>query len=216
MADTVQTALKNLQKNHMQAVYLPTKGAVVPTVAGWMQENQTVAVSGSATLFETGVIEHLRSGRYQFWDRHAPGLTEEEIHAVHHRAFMADTYLCGVNAITQNGELYNVDGNANRIAALVYGPKSVIVVAGINKLVENLQQAALRVKTKAAPAICQMRGRATYCATAGRCLCTDVTKHPVTAGCASPARTCCNYLVCGPQRVSGRIKVILVGEPLGL
>ena len=108
-----------------------------------------------------------------------------------------------------------MDGNGNRVSALVYGPKSVVMVAGKNKVVKNLDEAVLRVKTVAAPKICSLRGRNTPCAKTGRCISLTGCNSGMAAGCASNERTCCSFLVNGRQRVPGRIKVILVNEPLG-
>ena len=129
-------------------------------------------------------------------------------------AFCADAYLTSSNAITEQGELFNVDGNCNRVAAMLFGPKSVIVVAGYNKIVANLEEAVLRLKKVAAPANCIRLNRDTYCAHAGECkgVCGSMTE-----GCSSPDRICAGYTVIAKQqpKYAGRIKVILVGEELG-
>ena len=112
-----------------------------------------------------------------------------------------------------NGELFNVDGNSNRVAALCFGPASVIVVVGCNKIVPTLHDAIRRVKQIAAPENAVRLHCRTYCASAGHCQGLD--SDEMTAGCGSEGRICCNYVVSAHQRVPGRIKVILVGEPLG-
>lgn len=108
------------------------------------------------------------------------------------------------NAITENGELYNVDGNSNRVAALVYGPDSVIVVAGYNKIVPDIDAAVQRVKKVAAPINAVRLHCETPCAKVGECM-----------NCHSEGRICCNYVVSAQQRHKNRIKVVLVGEELG-
>ena len=115
------------------------------------------------------------------------------------------------NAITEDGELYNVDGNGNRVAALIYGPKRVIVVAGVNKLVRDLDEAISRVKCMAAPANGVRLQTHTPCSRMGRC---SGAEGRMTAGCASERRMCCQYVVTGYQR-EDRIRVVLVGEELG-
>lgn len=200
----INRAIQNLQKNNMQAFYVETKDQVVKKIEELIQQGATVTCGGSMTLFETGVIDHLRSGRYNFSDRYKPGLTSEQIREIFIGAFSADTYICSSNAITENGELYNVDGNSNRVAAMIYGPKSVIVVVGFNKIVKDIDEAVQRVKSIAAPANCTRLNSKTPCVTIGHC--TD---------CKSEDRICCNYVVMAQQRHKDRIKVIIVGEELG-
>ena len=130
---------------------------------------------------------------------------------VYRRTFSADVFLTSANAITEEGELYNVDGNGNRVAALIYGPQRVIVVAGVNKIVRNLQEAISRVKYVAAPANGVRLGTNTPCSHTGRCA---QCEGGMTAGCASEKRMCCQYVVTGYQRTD-RIRVVLVGEELG-
>lgn len=217
MNNKIETVIENLRKNNIDAYYACISEDVVPIIAGIMKQGETCAVGGSSTLFECGVIDHLRSGRYTFFDRYAEGLSEEEIHEVHRDAFNADTYLSGCNAITQNGELYNVDGNGNRVAAIAYGPKSVIIVAGVNKIVKDIDSAVLRVKEKAAPEVVKKRAFQTYCGVSGYCQSLDSgDAGSIADGCLFSQRVCCSYLLSGFQRIKGRIKVILVDEVLGM
>lgn len=196
----------------MNPQIVATKADVLPLVEQLLHEGDTVAVGGSVTLNETGIIDHLRSGKYEFLDRYAEGLTREQVEDIFRRSFFADAYLCSSNAITEQGELYNVDGNANRIAAIAYGPKKVIIVAGINKLVKDLDEAARRVKTCAAPCNTRRLGCDTYCNKIGHCM---GVNGGMTDGCASNARICCSYLITGFQRQPDRIHVILVEEDCG-
>lgn len=200
----IKRTLENLQKNQMVGFYVESREQVVPKVAELLNQGDTVACGGSMTLFEAGVIEHLRSGRYNFLDRYAEGLTREQIQEIYRKSFFADHYLTSTNAITEDGELYNVDGNGNRVAAMIYGPQSVIVVAGFNKLVRDVNEAVERVRTIAAPANTTRLNTKTPCVKTGTCM-----------DCKSDQRICCSYTVLGHQRNKDRIKVILVGEPLG-
>lgn len=199
-----QRAIAALQKNNMEAFFLASKEEVPARVAALLHRGDTVSVGGSVTLKETGVLDLLTDGDYTYLDRYKPGLTDDEKRAVFLSAFAADSYLCSANAITENGELYNVDGASNRTAALLYGPRQVIVVAGWNKLVADLDAAVERVRNFAAPSNAMRLGSKTPCAKTGFCM-----------DCESPDRICCNTVICGPQRIKGRIKVLLVGEELG-
>lgn len=207
--------IKNLEKNNMKAYYVESKADVVNKVAELIADGETVSVGGSMSLFKCSVIDHLRSGRYNFQDRYAQRLTGPETEEIFRKAFFADTYISSANAVTENGELYNVDGNGNRVAAICYGPKSVIIIIGYNKIVDDLDAAISRVKRTAAPANCVRLSCKTYCSEKGECMSIQTGDDGMAAGCISPSRICCSYVVSGFQKVKDRIKVIIVGEELG-
>ena len=210
----IAKTVEALKKNGMKAMYAPTRKEAIEQVAEYLEEGQLVTCGGSVTLEECGIMNLLRSGLYEFLDRSAPGTTPDKVEEIYRMAFCADANLTSSNAITEQGELFNVDGNCNRVAAMLFGPKSVIVVAGYNKIVANLEEAVLRLKKVAAPANCIRLNRDTYCAHAGECkgVCGSMTE-----GCSSPDRICAGYTVIAKQqpKYAGRIKVILVGEELG-
>lgn len=208
----VTKAITALARNNIAASYVETAAEVPAAVAALLQKGDTVAVGGSVTLDQTGVMDLLRNGDYTFLDRYAEGLTRDEVTDIFRRSFFADAYICSSNAVTMRGELYNVDGNSNRIAAIAFGPKSVIMVVGVQKLVPDLAAAQDRVKTIAAPKNAKRLSCDTYCAQTGTCAGID---GGMTVGCAQEVRICCNYLVSAKQRHKDRIKVIFVGEPVG-
>ena len=208
----IEKVLENIKKNRMEPYFVQTKDEVVPLVEKLLPAGITVSVGGSMTLKETGVADLLRSGKYEFLDRARPGITPEEVKQVYRDTFSADAFLCSANAITENGELVNVDGNSTRIAALLFGPDSVIVVAGVNKIVANAEEGFKRIKEIAAPKNTQRLNCNTYCREKGVCV---AAEGGLASGCGSEQRICCNFLVSGPQRIPGRIKVILVNENLG-
>lgn len=212
MNETVLKVIDALRKNRMMADFIPTKEDVVPFVKSLLTDGCTIATGGSRTLDETGVTDLLRSGAYTFYDRNDPALSPEEKAAMTAMGATADVYLCSTNAITEQGVLYNVDGFSNRVAAIANGPKKVIMVVGINKIVPDLDAAIRRVKTVAAPLNTKRLNCDTYCHQTGVCMGVD---GGMTDGCHSPARICCSYLVSAQQRVENRIHVILVGESLG-
>ena len=200
----LQRTAKALRQNNMDAYLVATKEQVAPLVQSLLAKGSSVAVGGSASLDECGILPLLRGGDYTFFDRYAPGIKAEQVEAVFRQSFFADSYLCSSNAVTENGELYNVDGNSNRVAAMAFGPKSVILVVGCNKVVRDLAEAERRVQEIAAPANAKRLGCKTPCAATGVC-----------ADCKSDARICCTAVIHRRQRAKGRIKVILVGEALG-
>lgn len=215
MDHITEKVMGNLMKHNMKPFFVETKQEVTPLVSTLLHDGDAVAVGGSMSLFECGVIEYLRCGRYHFLDRYEQGLSKEAEHNIFLKSIDTDAYLCGCNAITEAGELYNVDGNANRIAAIAFGPKSVIMVAGTNKIVPDLSAAIKRVKTIAAPQNCLRLEKKTYCKERGHCIAIAQGSNDMASGCNSPERICCDYLVSGKQRVKDRIKIILVGEALG-
>ena len=205
---------EKLRRNNMEFYYAEKASDVRGIVEGLMREGDTVTHGGSVSMAECGIKELLNSGKYNYLDR-SKAATPEETLAVYRASFSADVYISSANAITDDGVLYNVDGNSNRIAAIAFGPSSVIIIAGYNKLVHDLKEAEIRVKTAAAPPNCVRLSCDTYCKEKGECVSLQHGDHQIYDGCSGDGRICCNYLISAQQRHKGRIKVILVGEELG-
>ncbi len=212
MTDKIKKTMDNLKKNNIDSYYLETKEEIIPLIEKLVPAGATVAVGGSVTLSESGVLEHLRSGRYTFLDRYTPGLTQEEIEEVFRKTFFADALFCSSNAVTEDGELYNVDGNANRVGAISFGPKKVVMIVSTNKIVKNIDEAVLRVKTVVAPKNCNRLGKKTFCSVKGHCV--DL-EGGIGKGCDSPQRICRHYVVTSKQAAPARINVIFVNEEMG-
>ena len=198
-----ERTIKNLEKNNIEGFYVEDEAEALEKVKSLLKESSLVAAGGSMTLNEIGVIDLLKSGKYEFLDRNAEGLSFEEVKAIYRKSFCADTYLTSTNALTEEGELYNIDGNGNRVAAMIYGPDQVIVITGVNKIVRNMEEAKNRLERYCAPVNMKRLNRKTPCTVTGMC-------H----NCNSPERGCCNYVVIRRQK-PGRMKVIIVGKELG-
>ena len=212
----VRTTLENLRRNNFEAVYAENAAEALVTLQSYLTPGCTIGIGGSVTLDEIGAIDLFRSGNYHFLDRYAPNLTPAELKDIMRRALTADVFVMSTNAVTENGELYNVDGRSNRVAPLLFGPDSVVVVVGVNKIVSDLDEAIRRHKTVAAPANSARLHCNTPCVRTGKCA--SLMRQgddSLCAGCASEDRICANYVVSARQREAGRIKVILVGETLG-
>lgn len=194
--------MENLQKNRMEAYFVKNSAEAAELVKSLIPEGSVCRVGGSVTLHETGIISLLENGNYDYRDSHT--VPAEEVEAARREAFFADYFLASANAITEDGEIYNVDGAGTRVAPIIYGPKNVILVAGTNKIVTDIAAAEDRLRKLAAPANAKRLGCKTSCAETGTCM-----------NCLSPARICCSYTLLGYQRIPGRIKVIIVGEHLG-
>lgn len=198
------TITKNLAKRRMEGSYCATIEEAVAKAESYLTNGASVSFGGSVTLEETGMLNALRSNKsIQLIDR-ATATTPEESKKIMHNALSADFYFMSTNAITIDGELVNIDGNGNRLAALIYGPENVIIIAGMNKVAANVEEAISRVHAYAAPPNCQRLDRKTPCAATGVC-----------GNCLSPDCICCHTVVTRFSRFENRIKVILVGEELG-
>lgn len=200
----VKRTIEALGKNNMEAFYVENIDELHKKIKELVPQNSVVSVGGSRTLFETEVMELLRDGSYKFLDRYASGLTPTDIKKLYRDSFSVDAYFTSTNALTENGELYNIDGTGNRVAAMIYGPEMVIVVCGINKIVKDLDEAIDRNKRVAAPINAKRLNRNTPCAITGVC-----------SDCNSPDRICNDYVVIRRQGLKDRIKVIIIGEEYG-
>lgn len=202
--------IEALEKNNMNGYFAQSSAEAVEIVASLLKEGDVISCGGSVTLDESGVKALMRSGRYNFLDREAVA-TDEERQRIYRETFSADAFLTGTNAVTEQGELFNIDGGGNRVAAMLFGPKRVIVVAGYNKLRRDLQAAADYVRAVTVPANAARLSIDTPCRTVA---CPGMGR-PMCAGCRSENRICALYTVMARQRVKGRVHVILVGEELG-
>ncbi|RBP43982.1 lactate utilization protein [Garciella nitratireducens] len=200
----VRKTIENLQKNNMKGYFVQDEKEALEKIKQLLKKGEVVAVGGSMTLFEIGAIELLRNGEYEFLDRYAQGLNTEGRHEIFRKSFFADAYLVSSNAITEQGELYNVDGTGNRVAAMLYGPKKVIVVVGMNKLVVDLEEAIKRVKSISSPANNVRLENMNPCIKTGYC-----------SECSSPNRICNEYTLIKRQGIPDRIHVIIVNKELG-
>lgn len=204
---------KSLEANNMTTFIVQTKEEAAEKVKSLLKKDDVIASGGSVTLTECGIIDIVKSDDYSYLDRNS--VEPEKVSEIFRKSFSADVYLSSSNAITENGELYNVDGKSNRVAAIAYGPESVIIVAGYNKIVRNIDEAVNRVKKIAAPANTVRLKHDTYCSKSGECAAFSKACPDMASGCSADSRICCNFLVSAKQRQKGRIKVILVAENLG-
>lgn len=197
------TIIKNMEKKNMEGYYCPTGREAVEKALSLMPEGSSVTWGGSMTLKECGLMEALHQSNYELIDR-AEAKTPEESRLLYGRQVLADYFLMSSNAITIDGELVNLDGHANRVACLCCGPKNVIVIAGMNKISNSIEDAVQRVRNFAAPPNTVRLGKKTPCAVTGRC-----------GDCYSPDCICSQLVITRRSSIPNRIKVILVGEELG-
>jgi len=199
----IKTLTKNLEKRHFEVYYCPTKEDAKNQALALMPEGSSVGWGGSMTMMEIGLNTAVHEGNYVVIDRETAQSMEERAE-FQRQALFTDFFIAGTNAVSENGILVNVDGTGNRLAALCYGPKNVIMLVGLNKVAQDLDAAVKRARSYAAP-INNMRYLGdTPCSTTGIC-----------GNCISLDCICNQVLVTRACRPAGRIKIILIGEEVG-
>ncbi len=197
--------VKNLKARHFEACYCATKEQALNQALTWVPEGASVSWGGAMSADQIGLTAALKAGNYKVIDR-SKVTTVQERDAVYHAALSADVYLTGANALSLDGQMVSIDGTGNRVAAIVYGPTSIVVIVGMNKVCDDLDAALTRARTVAAPMNCQrFDGKNTPCAVTGTC-----------GDCKSEDCICNQILITRNCRPAGRIKFVLVGEDLGL
>ena len=195
--------VKNLKSRHFDAYYCSTKEEALEKALSLIPAGASVGWGGCVSCQQIGLLDAVRAGEYKALDRDKCNTPEERDNLMH-QCLLADTFLTGANAISLDGQMVNIDGNGNRVAAIIYGPRQVIVVAGMNKVVDTLDAAITRARTVAAPINQQRFGLPNPCTATGSC-----------ADCKSETCICNHIVVTRHCRPVGKIKFILVGEDLG-
>ena len=195
--------IANLERRQFEAYYCNTSAEAVELVTSLVPEGSTVTWGGSASIRDTGITDALKRGPYTVYDR--DGITDvHEKEAVYRKAFGCDYYLSSVNAMSEDGVMVNIDGNGNRVAAITWGPRRVILVVGLNKVCQDVPSALARARSTAAPVNAARFDIYTPCQADGIC-------H----NCHSP-ESICNYIhFLRNSHPAKRHIVILVGEDLG-
>jgi hypothetical protein len=188
----------------MAGFYVDSIQQLLSLLSTLLVAGERIGCGDSVTLEETGVFKYLRNGNFIFYDKHQPNLTSEEKRAIYLRNFDADTFITGTNAITTDGQLFNIDGNGSRVAPMLYGPKQVIVVVGVNKLVDTVEEAVRRTRQVAAPLDAKRLGKNTPCVKLGKCI-----------DCRHEQRICNDFVLISRQFIKDRIKVILINGNYG-
>lgn len=196
--------VKNLQSRHFEAYYCKTKDEALQKALELIPENASVGWGGAMSAEQIGLMDAIHNGPYRALDR-ATCKTQEERDQMAMACLGADVFLTGANGISLDGQMVNIDGTGNRVAAIIYGPKSVLVVAGMNKVMDNLEDAMQRARTVAAPLNQQRFQLPNPCTATGSC-----------GNCRNETCICNQIVITRNCRPVGRIKFILVGEDLGL
>lgn len=198
-----ETTIKNLQKRNMEGYFFEDSASCVNAITQMMDAGSVISWGGSESIKECGLMDALKKGNYQLIDRLTAN-SPEEARELYARTVLSDYYFMSTNAITFDGELINIDGNGNRVACLIHGPKNVMIIVGINKLVSDVEAGCLRVKNIASPANAKRLNRNTPCFHTGRC-----------GDCLSKDCMCSHMVITRRSGIPGRIKIFFVAEELG-
>lgn len=194
--------VKALEARHFEAYYCATKEEAREKILSLIPKSDTVSWGGSATMEVLGIIDSVRKSNNVI-DRDTAKTPEEKADLMC-KSLLCDTYLCGTNAMSEDGILVNVDGNGNRVAAMTYGPKNVIVAVGVNKIVKTEADAISRARNIAAPINAQRFGLETPCNKTGEC-----------GNCKLTQSICCYMVTTRLCRPAKKIKVVIIGEAMG-
>ena len=212
MKRKIQQLIKRLGENNIAAVYVENRRNALEEVMSMIPERSVVGFGDSLTLRQIGVVDALKKGDYTFLDPWSPGISVEENVKLKKRALTSDVFVTGTNALTLDGKIVNVDGHGNRVAAMLFGPDKVIIVVGVNKIVEDVEEALKKIRDRTAPL--------------------NVGRHPdldpmppcgvtgVCSDCSSPWRICNKTVIIEREYNNSRYKpimtVVIVGEELGI
>jgi L-lactate utilization protein LutB len=201
----VERTIKALKKNNFEAVFVPDRKAAVDWVMKQIPDGASVGIGGSVTLNQIGLMEALKTRNIQLIWPHTQAKTDEERKELYRKCFSTDVYLTGTNAITEDGKLFNIDMTGNRVGAMFIGPKKVLVLSGVNKIVKDIQAAEERLRGWAAPQNAKRLNKKTPCTETGVC-----------GDCSSPDRICNIYVTLAKRPTRTDIVIVLIGEPLGI
>ena len=194
-----ETVIKGLKSRNMSGYYAATKEDALKQALELIPEGSTITMGGCMSAHEIGLIKALEDGNYNYLDR-AKMDPREGLRA----AYDSDIFLSSANAITNDGIMVNIDGNANRVSCIAQGPKKVVFIVGMNKVCADLDSAMKRARNVAAPCNAQRFDVKTPCKETGKCF-----------DCKSPDTICCQFLITRFSKHAGRIHVILVNDNLG-
>ncbi|MBQ7722609.1 MAG: lactate utilization protein [Kiritimatiellae bacterium] len=195
-----QRVIKGLASRNMEGFYAETREEALKTALSLIPEGASVTMGGCTSAREIGLVDAVRNGSYRFIDRD----NYADKRAAMLAAYDADVFLASANAMTEDGVIVNIDGNANRVSAIAQGPRMVLFIVGMNKVCPDTDSALKRARNVAAPTNAQRFDVDTPCKKTGSCM-----------DCKSPDTICCQFLITRFSRHKGRIKVVLVNEAIG-
>ena len=201
----VERTINALKKNNFEAFYVLDSKSALEEVMKRIPNGATVGIGGSTTLAQTGILDALKNRKVQLISPFQQARNEEERIELIRKSFSSDVFLSSTNAVTEDGKLFNIDATGNRVGAMFIGPKKVIVVSGVNKIVKNIEAAEQKLKEWTAPQNSKRLNRKTPCVETGVC-----------GDCNSPDRICNIYVTLAKKPSRTNVFIIIVGENLGI
>jgi len=198
--------IKYLKKRNMDGVYFENTEDAVREICKMIPKGAIVGLGGSETIIDSGLVNKLRKLDVKLLDRYKKGVTTEQVTKMRLEGLLSDVFIASSNAITLDGKIVNQDGIGNRVACMIYGPKKVILLVGMNKVVKDIPEAINRIKTIAAPQDSVRVGVSTPCSKTGVC------KDP---NCYPPNRICSQLVILESSMIKDRVMVVLLGEKYG-
>ncbi len=195
-----QKVIKGLESRNMKGFYAKDREEALKIALELIPEGSSITMGGCVSAAEIGLVDAVKKGNYEFIDRD----TAEDKRKAALAAYDVDFFLASCNAMTEDGVLVNIDGNANRVSAIAHGPRKVLFIVGMNKVCKDADMAMKRARNVAAPVNAQRFGLSTPCSKTGQCM-----------DCKSPDTICCQFLITRYSRHDDRIFVILVNDNLG-
>jgi L-lactate utilization protein LutB len=204
MNPSVEKVISALKKNNVEVEYFKTGDEAREAVLRRIPDGAAVGLGGSTTLSQIGLIDALRRANISLIDQYEKGISSEEGLERRRKGLLADIFITGTNALTERGQLVNIDGMGNRVAAQIFGPRHVFIVTSVSKIVRDVDAALERIRKVAAPLNAQRLGVDSACARGHGCELCD------------PQTSLCNFIsIIERQRVKGRMTVFLIEEQFG-
>jgi hypothetical protein len=202
--DIISKTVESLRKNRISSQYIDSDLNIFSAIDTFISPGMTIGVGDSETLKQLKIYDYIKSLKVTYLDKYESSLSKEEKRNIYIKNFSSDLFISGINALTVDGKIYNLDGNGSRVAPIIYGPKKVILICGINKIVKSDIEAYERIRTKAAPVDAKQLNKKTPCVVTGKCM-----------DCHSPDKICNYYTIIQGQFDEKRINVLIVNGEYG-
>ena len=202
--DIISKTVESLRKNRISSQYIDSGLNIFSAIDTFISPGMTIGVGDSETLKQLKIYDYIKSLKVTYLDKYESSLSKEEKRNIYIKNFSSDLFISGINALTVDGKIYNLDGNGSRVASIIYGPKKVILICGINKIVKSDIEAYERIRTKAAPVDAKRLNKKTPCVVTGNCM-----------DCHSPDKICNYYTIINGQFDEKRINVLIVNGEYG-
>jgi L-lactate utilization protein LutB len=201
----IERTIKALEKNQIPAFFIPNKKEAKEKILDMIPQGSSIGIGGSVSMEQLGLIEEIKRREFTLFNPFDPSLSEDKNIVMRRKALLSDVFLTSTNAVTEQGQLFNIDATGNRVSAMIFGPSKVIVIAGFNKIVRNMDEAIIKVKERTAPINAKRLKKNTPCVYSGKC-----------EDCESPERICNIGVIIYKKPKLTDLNVFLIGKNLGI